>query len=83
MLLFLSGKSFRACSAIFTFVSLGKDGKPQPLQELKLETDAEKLRAEMSRKRYMAKKERRKRKLEAAAEANSQQEAPVRQMSVN
>lgn len=62
----IEGTSFRACSAIFTFVSLDKDGRPQPITELKVETDAEKVRAELGRKRYLLKKEKRKRKAEDA-----------------
>ena len=59
------GKNFRACSAIFTFVSLNKeDLRPQPVPELKVQTDAEKVRFEAGRQRYIVKKQRRKRKNE-------------------
>lgn len=58
----VEGRSFRACSAIFTFVSLDVNCKPQLVPELKVDTDAEKLRFELGRKRYIAKKGYRKRK---------------------
>ena len=64
----ISGITFRACSAIFTFVSLNKEGRPQSVPELKIETDAEKVRFELGRQRYTAKKQRRKRKSEANTE---------------
>jgi len=82
----LSGQSFRACSAIFTFVSLDKDRRPQVIPELKVETDAEKLRRELGRKRYTAKKEKRKRKAEVAKLESPPPSHPPpaeRQMSIN
>lgn len=73
------GKSFRACSATFTFVSLDKKGQTIQIPELKVETDVEKLRFGLARKRYTAKKESRKRK----AETINQNSSTERQMSVN
>ena len=75
----LTGKSFRACSATFTFVSLDKKGQTIQIPELKVETDVEKLRFGLARKRYTAKKESRKRK----AETINQNSSTERQMSVN
>jgi acyl-CoA hydrolase len=38
----LSGDRYHCCSAFFTFVALGPDGKPALVPELIIETDAEK-----------------------------------------
>ena len=81
MLYYFSGKSFRACSATFTFVALDKDRRPQMIPELKVETDIEKLRAELGRKRYLAKKEQRKRKADEAK--LDKPPNAERQMSIN
>ena len=59
-------KSFRACSAVFTFVSLDENMVPQLIPDLKVETDAEKLRFEEAKKRYISKKQSRKRKFESS-----------------
>ena len=76
-----SGKSFRACSATFTYVSLDKKGQSVQIPLLKAETDIEKLRYELGRKRYIAKKESRKRKAE---ETNKNDNPKVeRQMSIS
>ena len=83
----ITGQSFRACSAIFTFVSLDKDRRPQVIPELKVETDAEKVRKELGKKRYIAKKEKRKRNAEVAkldsSSAIAHPPPAERQMSIN
>ncbi len=37
----LTGDRYHCCTAFFTFVALGPDGKPAPVPELTIETDAE------------------------------------------
>lgn len=66
----VEGKSFRTCSAVFTYVSLDENMAPKLIPELKVETDAEKLRFEEAKKRYIAKKESRKRKHESNNNGN-------------
>jgi len=58
----IEGRCFRACSAIFTFVSLGETRRPQKVPHLKLLTDLEKSRFELGKQRYLKKKEMRQRK---------------------
>jgi len=65
----VEAKTTRACTALFTFVALDERMQPKQIPELVVETDAEKLRFEEARKRYVALKESRKRKL-TEGEAN-------------
>lgn len=53
------GTVYRACSAIFTFVSLNKNHRPIEVPPLQLITEAEKLRFEVGKQRYLQKKEQR------------------------
>ena len=53
------GTVYRACSAIFTFVSLNKNHRPIEVPPLQLITETEKLRFEVGKQRYLKKKEQR------------------------
>lgn len=53
------GTVYRACSAIFTFVSLNESHRPIEVPPLQLITEAEKLRFEVGKQRYLKKKEQR------------------------
>lgn len=46
----ISGDRYHCCTAFFTFVALGPDGKPMQIPELIIETDAEKADAERARR---------------------------------
>ncbi|KAM9299132.1 cytosolic acyl coenzyme A thioester hydrolase [Gastrophryne carolinensis] len=52
-------ETFRAVSAFFTYVSLGKDFKPLPVPQLVLETEEEKKRFEEGKGRYLQTKAKR------------------------
>lgn len=46
----LSGDRYHCCTAFFTFVALGPDGRPMQVPELIIETDAEKADADSARR---------------------------------
>eukprot|EP00753_Platysulcus_tardus_P019217 PLAT7072.1.p1 GENE.PLAT7072.1~~PLAT7072.1.p1 ORF type:complete len:458 (+),score=162.18 PLAT7072.1:92-1375(+) len=64
-----TGELKRSNSALFTFVSLDKDGSTQPVPPLALRTDGDRLRFALGQRRYEMRKAERRAKAAAAAAA--------------